>query len=77
MSHTEKIREILSSVLGVPVDRISEAANMDDVEQWDSLAQMNLVLALEEEFGVVIPDDEVGTMVTVPLIDALLLELLS
>ena len=77
MSHTAKIREILSSVLGVPADQISEVASMDDVEQWDSLAQMNLVLALEEEFGIVIPDDEVGSMVTVPLIDALLLELLS
>lgn len=77
MSHTAKIREILSSVLGVPADQISEVASMDDVERWDSLAQMNLVLALEEEFGIVIPDDEVGSMVTVPLIDALLLELLS
>jgi acyl carrier protein len=48
---------------------------MDDLESWDSLAQMNLVIALEEEFEITIPDDEVGTMLSLPLIMSLLNEL--
>ena len=33
--------------------------SMDTVESWDSLSQMNLVLALEDEFGIEIPDLEI------------------
>ena len=31
---------------------------MDTVEQWDSLRHMNLVLSIEDEFGITIPDEE-------------------
>ena len=75
VSSVDRVREILSLVLDVHVDQISQTASIDDHDRWDSLAQMNLVIALEEEFGVVIPDAEVGTLVTVPLIVALLSEL--
>lgn len=77
VSHTYKVRAILASLLDVPIEQIAADATMDDIEQWDSLIQMNLVIALEDEFGVVIPDTEVGSMVTIPLINSLLLELLS
>lgn len=76
MSYTNQVREILAALLDVPVELITAKSTMDDVEQWDSLAQMNLVIALEEEFDVVIPDDDVGTLMSVPLIVALLDELL-
>jgi acyl carrier protein len=77
MKRDLKIRELLASVIDVPLDQISPQASMDDFEQWDSLAQMNLVIAIEEEFEITIPDDEVGTMVSLPLIESLLEELIS
>jgi acyl carrier protein len=39
---------------------INEDSSADSIEQWDSLRHLNLVLALEEEFGISIPDEEVG-----------------
>lgn len=66
---------MLASLLDVPVEKIAPDASMDDLEEWDSLAQMNLVLAIEEELGVTIPDEEVGTMISIPLIVSLLNEL--
>ena len=36
--------------------------------QWDSLAQLNLILALEEEFGIEIPDEEAAELTSYPLI---------
>jgi acyl carrier protein len=77
MKRDLKIRELLASVIDVPLDQIAPQASMDDFEQWDSLAQMNLVIAIEEEFEITIPDDEVGTMVSLPLIESLLEELIS
>lgn len=70
-----KVKDILSAIIDVPVDQISDDATMDDLESWDSLAQMNLVIALEEEFQVTIPDDEVGTLLSMQLIVALLNQL--
>jgi len=72
-----RLKEVLSAIIDVPVEKISNEASMDDIEEWDSLAQMNLVLALEEEFDVTIPDEEVGTMLSLPLIQSLLSELTS
>ena len=50
---------------------------MDTVESWDSLSQMNLVLALEDEFGIEIPDLEIQNMISVNLIVLLVQELLD
>lgn len=69
------VKRILSALIDVPVENIPDDASMDDLEQWDSLAQMNLVIALEDEFGVSIPDEEVGTMVSLPLVMSLLDEI--
>ncbi len=41
----------------------------DDLETWDSLRHLNLILALEEEFEITIPDEEVGDLVNFKLIE--------
>jgi acyl carrier protein len=75
MIELQLVKEVLSVIIDVPVEQILDGASMDDLESWDSLAQMNLVIALEEEFEITIPDDEVGTMLSLPLIMSLLNEL--
>ena len=73
----ERIKEVLSAVIDVPIEQISDNASMDDIESWDSLAQMNLVIALEDEFQLVIPDEEVGTLISIPLILSLINEIVD
>jgi len=77
MIDIQQIKEVLSAVIDVPLEEIMDNASMDDFEAWDSLAQMNLVIALEEEFETTIPDDEVGTILSIPLILSLLNEIIS
>ena len=48
MIEIQQIKEVLSAVIDVPLEKIVDDASMDDLEEWDSLAQMNLVIALEE-----------------------------
>jgi acyl carrier protein len=72
-----RIKEVLAVIIDAPIEEISDQASMDDLENWDSLAQMNLVIALEEEFQIEIPDDEVGTMVSIPLIASLISEIVG
>ncbi len=65
----------MSAVFEIPEDSISEDASSDNIENWDSLRHLNLILALEEEFAVTIPDEEVGNLVNYKLINLILNEL--
>lgn len=49
----KKISEILMDILEVKSDNISS-----DLSEWDSLAHLNVILALEEEFKVKIPPED-------------------
>ena len=47
-----RVREIVAMVLDVDATMIDDDASSDTISSWSSLAHMNLVLALEDEFGV-------------------------
>ena len=47
----EKVRSILAEVAEIDGRRITLQSSPADIEEWDSLAQVNLVLSLEQEFG--------------------------
>jgi acyl carrier protein len=60
-----KVRKIISEQLGVPeADVKPEASFVNDLGA-DSLDTVELVMALEEEFGVEIPDEEAEKISTV------------
>ena len=64
-----KIYQLMSNVFEIPVEEISEDSSLDNIESWDSIRHLNLILAIEEEFGVTIPDEEVGNLVNYKLIE--------
>jgi len=72
-----KLKEVLSAVFEVSVESITEDSSSDIIENWDSLRHLNLIIALEEEFNVVIPDEEVGNMVNFKLIELVINDLLK
>ena len=63
-----KILEVMSSVFEVELTSLNEESSIDNIENWDSLRHLNLILALEEEFNITIPDEEVGDLVNYKLI---------
>lgn len=54
----DKVKGIIIEQLGVTEDQVTEEASFVDDLGADSLDQMELVMALEEEFGVEIPDED-------------------
>ncbi|MBL7903274.1 MAG: acyl carrier protein [Bacteroidia bacterium] len=75
--NNSRIKQVMSVVFEVPLDSINENSSTDNLENWDSLRHLNLILALEEEFGVSIPDEEVGNLVNFKLIELTINELLK
>ncbi len=59
----ERIKEVMSAVFGVDADTINEESSQDNIEAWDSIKTLDLIVSLEEEFGMTIPLEEVGNMV--------------
>ena len=61
----EKVKKIVVEQLGVPEDQVTEDANFIDDLGADSLDQVELVMAFEEEFGSDIPDEDAEKLTTV------------
>jgi len=64
-----KIYQLMSNVFEIPIEEISEESSIDSIPSWDSIRHLNLILAIEEEFGISIPDEEVGNLVNYKLIE--------
>ena len=66
----EKVRDIIVEQLGVEETMVTPETNMMKDLEADSLDAVEIIMAIEEEFGVEIPDDEaegfqtVGDLVT-------------
>ena len=60
----DKVKELISEQLDVKADDITEASNIQDDLGADSLDVVDLVMALEDEFDVEIPEDQVENIKT-------------
>ena len=61
----QKVRSIIAEQLGVKVEEVTDPASFVDDLGADSLDTVELVMALEEEFGIEIPDEEAEKMTNV------------
>jgi acyl carrier protein len=61
----KRVREIVAEQLGVDVEEVTPEASFTDDLGADSLDTVELVMALEEEFGIEIPDEDAEKISTV------------
>lgn len=61
----EKVKDIIAQELDAPRDQISEDAHFVNDLGADSLDMVELVMRLEEEFGVHVPEDAADKIQTV------------
>jgi len=67
----DRVREIAADLFGVGVDDIAADTTPADIEAWDSLAQLNLMVALEDEFSIRLTPDDIEQMGSVSAIASL------
>lgn len=53
-----KLMDLLSDVTGTPVGKLNPGSAQDDTPGWDSIANINFITAVEEEFQISIPTQE-------------------
>jgi acyl carrier protein len=67
-----RVEKVFSEVLGLPPDMITDGTSPDNTPQWDSMAAMNLVVAIEDEFDVRLSTAEIVSMRNVPIVKKVL-----
>lgn len=65
MPIVDRVKEIIVEQLGVSADQVTPEASFVDDLRADSLDTVELVMALEEEFDLEIPDEEAEKIKTV------------
>jgi acyl carrier protein len=55
----EKVAKSITSILDLPNQEITMRTTADDVEGWDSFNHINIVVAIENEFGIKFNTSEV------------------
>ncbi|MGE4297510.1 MAG: acyl carrier protein [Desulfovibrionaceae bacterium] len=58
----ERMQDIFRDVLDVDDIVLTTATTADDIEEWDSLSHINLVVALEQDFGLKFALGELQTL---------------
>jgi acyl carrier protein len=61
----DRVKQIIVDQLGVAMEQVTPEASFIDDLGADSLDTVELVMALEEEFGIEIPDEDAEKMTTV------------
>lgn len=62
---SSRLHNVFVEVLEDPQFLMDPVTRMGDVESWDSFAHINLMLAIESEFGVEFDSDEIGTLLSI------------
>ena len=77
MLNEDTLKQVMATMLKMDAFSITADSSMDNMPNWDSLRHMNLVLALEEEFKITIPDEDAGNITSYKLIKLVLENLLK
>jgi len=64
----QKVKSIMSKILKIPEAEIHAESSPDDIETWDSLQHINLVLGLEQSFGITFDEEEIIQLLSYEII---------
>ena len=66
----KRTREVLARVLKVSPEAVADDASQVQLSEWDSVRHMNVVLALENDFGIEFDDAELPELTSLALLVA-------
>jgi len=71
---SDKLITLFSEELGVAADTLNEESAPENTPEWDSLAAMNLVAAVEDTFGISLTTKEIMVMRSIGIVRKVLTE---
>jgi acyl carrier protein len=68
MSVFEQLQAIMAAALELPANAIREDSTMEEIEEWDSLGHVHIMVALEQSFDLYMDVDDFAELDSVPAI---------
>jgi acyl carrier protein len=68
MSVFDQLQEIMATALELPAGAIRENSTMEEIEEWDSLGHVHIMVALEQAFDLYMNVDDFAELDNVPAI---------
>ncbi len=65
MSTLDQVIQTVSDTLNLSLSSINENSSADNIDVWDSLAQVNLMIALEQTFDIELEVEDFMELVSV------------
>ncbi len=72
MESTEKLYQVFSNALSIPLKEVNEDLKYQSIPEWDSLAQVYLMTELETEYSIKISTDDLLEMTDVKKVKEIL-----
>ena len=63
---------LISEVMRIPTEEISDSFSMNDSDAWDSLKHMELIVSIENKFNVDLSADDIVEMIDIKRIKKIL-----
>ena len=73
----ERVRLIMASVFGVEISSLEDNASPESIETWDSMGQLTLIMALEQEFEVEFTERQSASLRSLSLVVSTVAEALD
>ena len=70
MSIFDQVKETVAETLNISLSTITADSSADTIDAWDSLAQVNLMIALEQTFDIILDVEDFMTLNSVTTITA-------
>ena len=66
MNHTveSQVKQIFADILSIPEEEITTESSPETINGWDSLQHLNLVLAIEQRFGLRFNPEEIEKIIS-------------
>jgi len=77
ISVCDRVQNICADVFALSIEQITPESSPQTISTWDSLQHLNLVLAIEQEFGTQFAPDEIAPRLSIQAIIDLLAAKLS
>jgi len=59
MNNLEKLNAVFVEIFHVEINQLNDNFNIETVPNWDSVTQLSLVTAIEDEFNIMLDTDDI------------------
>lgn len=63
---TQEVQSLLAEAIQVPLELVTDDLTFGDLPQWDSLGHMEILVHLEEKFGVEVNAETIARLTSIP-----------